>query len=151
METAPVQFAIKFISFHVINVDFALAPNCPIGKDVKKFGEISIQLGYGFGNNSEQPKNYTVFFEVKMKDTNAYLNLNLKCLALFESQETVTNEFMESNFVKINSPAIAFPFLRSFVNTFTTNAGIGPIILPAFNFTQIQPPDTQIQPPDKID
>jgi preprotein translocase subunit SecB len=136
METVPIQNAIRLISFHVINLEFSLDPTCPLGSMPQNFGAINVDLGFGLGFNDEKPNMYSVSFEVKIKDSKNYLNLVIKCLAVFSTIEPITQEFKDSGFVKINSPAIAFPFLRSFVNTFTTNAGITPVILPAFNFSK---------------
>ena len=56
--------------------------------------------------------------------------------AVFGTSEPIDEDFKESDFVKINSPAIAFPYLRSFISTLTLNAGLPPLILPAYNFTK---------------
>jgi preprotein translocase subunit SecB len=54
--------------------------------------------------------------------------------AIFKTQNPIDEDFRTSSFVKINAPAIAFPFLRSFITTITVNAGYNAIILPSVNF-----------------
>jgi len=52
----------------------------------------------------------------------------------FETQNVIEPEFLNSNFCKINAPAIAFPMIRAFITTMSANAGIPAIILPSINF-----------------
>ena len=69
---------------------------------------------------------------------NELFTLNIIFGAVFGTSETIDEDFKESDFVKINSPAIAFPFLRSFISNLTLNAGLSPFILPAYNFAKIK-------------
>ena len=67
---------------------------------------------------------------------NSLFNLNLQFVAVFGTEEAIDEEFKTSELVKINSLAIAFPFMRSFISTFTINSGIPSFILPAYNFSK---------------
>lgn len=60
--------------------------------------------------------------------------LDVQYGAWFKLDENITEEFKTSQFPSINAPAIAFPFLRSFISTLTLNAGFAPAILPSINF-----------------
>ncbi|MGC1391140.1 MAG: protein-export chaperone SecB [Bacteroidales bacterium] len=139
METLPIQNAIKLITFQVLKVDFKLDPSCLQAKENLEMPQylknININLGFAIGYNDQKPHNYSVNFDLKITESTNYLYLDIKCIAVFETKDPITDEFKESGFIKTNSPAIAFPFLRSFANTLTSNAGINPIILPAFNFS----------------
>ena len=53
---------------------------------------------------------------------------------LFETSEEITEDFKDGHFASVNAPTITFPYLRSFVTTFTVNAGLDPVILPTINF-----------------
>lgn len=55
-------------------------------------------------------------------------------LAEFETDEPIDQEFMDGHFPSVNAPAIAYPFLRSYVSTVTLNSGVEPMILPTINF-----------------
>lgn len=57
-------------------------------------------------------------------------------IARFLSIKPLTQEFKDSNFPKVNAPAIAYPFIRAFVNNFFINAGYDPVLLPTYNFTK---------------
>ena len=67
---------------------------------------------------------------------NEIFDLKIEFVAIFGTSEAIDDSFKKSTFVKINSPAIAFPYLRSFISTLTLNAGLPPLILPAYNFTK---------------
>jgi preprotein translocase subunit SecB len=136
MDTAPVQNAIKLIGFQTQEVNFKIDPTCFSDGAPAVIGELQVQIGFGIGFNDEKLNNYSITFETTITDTTKYLNIFVRCTGVFETDMPITPEFKDSPFVKVNSPAIAFPFLRSFITTLTTNAGITPIILPAFNFTK---------------
>lgn len=57
-------------------------------------------------------------------------------IARFQSKIPITQEFKDSNFPKVNAPAIAYPFIRAFVNNFFVNSGYNPVLLPTYNFTK---------------
>lgn len=57
-------------------------------------------------------------------------------LARFYNINYINKEFKESIFPKINAPAIAYPFLRSFVNSFFINSGYNSVLLPTYNFAK---------------
>ena len=87
-----------------------------------------------FVNFDEQRKEYMVMFEGSFE--NSLFDLNLQFVAIFGTEETIDEEFKSSELVRVNSLAIAFPFMRSFISTFTINAGIPNFILPAYNFSK---------------
>lgn len=64
--------------------------------------------------------------------------IETECLALFkfENKEILFSEIPE--FFYVNSIAIVFPYIRSFISTITLQANIVPaIILPTFNLTNL--------------
>ncbi len=63
--------------------------------------------------------------------------LKVKLIAFFEVDKAIDNDFKDSDFVRINAPAIAFPYLRTFISNLTLNSGYNPVILPSFNFLKI--------------
>ena len=77
---------------------------------------------------------YVIFFNGSFE--NEIFDLKIGFVAIFGTSEAIDDSFKKSTFVKINSPAIAFPYLRSFISTLTLNAGLPPLILPAYNFTK---------------
>lgn len=77
---------------------------------------------------------YIILFDGSFE--NEIFDLKIEFLAIFGTSEKIDADFKKSTFVKSSSPAIAFPYLRSFISTLTLNAGLPPLILPAYNFTR---------------
>ncbi|MEO5979521.1 MAG: protein-export chaperone SecB [Chryseolinea sp.] len=84
----------------------------------------------------EDPNVFIIQFWLKLGVEERGFDLNLTFKTLFKSDNIVDDNFLNSQFVRLNAPAIAFPFLRSFVSTLTVNAGYGGVILPAINFAE---------------
>lgn len=76
-------------------------------------------------------------FILKVNQPNNY-SFDLEFLAFFKASEKITEEFRQSEFTRINSPAIAFPFLRNYVSNFILNSGFQPLILPTINFIKLE-------------
>ena len=49
----------------------------------------------------------------------------------------VDEKFKQSDFLTINAPAIAFPYVRSYISNLTLQSGFSPIILPSVNFVKL--------------
>ncbi|WP_315100997.1 protein-export chaperone SecB [Capnocytophaga sputigena] len=96
----------------------------------------SLEIKTNFLFNDEIDKEYIILFTGNFE--NELFTLNVIFGAVFGTSESIDEDFKESDFVKINSPAIAFPFLRSFISNLTLNAGLSPFILPAYNFAKIK-------------
>ena len=58
-------------------------------------------------------------------------------LFLFQVDQIVDEEFKQSDFIKVNAPAIAFPYVRSYISNLTLQSGFAPIILPSVNFVTL--------------
>jgi preprotein translocase subunit SecB len=94
-------------------------------------------------DNNPRPgddKIFIVEMDLKLKNEDSTFILNVLYHVLFECENPITEEFTKSHLIRINAPAISFPFLRSFITTLTSNAGFHPIILPSINFTRIEAP-----------
>ncbi len=133
MEKVPqLQPAIRFLDFKVLAVEF-VAGTDPSGLDIE---EILIDLSFGFGFDPAHLQHYAVQFHLLLTEKMSTFRLEIEAVAYFESKSGIDEAFKQSAFVKQNSPAIAFPYLRAFVSTFTTNAGVNPIVLPTYNFSK---------------
>lgn len=93
----------------------------------------------------EEERDFFVLFELNLKNTNCASDeqeheiegiFSCKFIARFECDNVITDEFKNSNFPRVNAPAIAYPFLRAFVNNYFVNAGYNPVLLPTYNFTK---------------
>lgn len=92
------------------------------------------QLGVSSGFADELGKSFVVKFKIDYVSAQNY-RLILKYEALFSTDQEIDEEFKNGLFPRINAPAIAYPFMRSFVSTITVNAGYESILLPTVNFS----------------
>src|SRR5690554_5807335 len=95
--------------------------------------EQRFDLSFGDGYSDDDVQSFVIRFTLMLISPQGY-ELNVVFLAFFSTDEDVSEEFKASHFVRINAPAIAYPFLRSFVSTVTVNSGYDSVILPALNF-----------------
>ena len=83
----------------------------------------------------DDPKKFLIRFDVELDDEK--FDINFKMDYLFDCDVAISDDFMSSDFVKVNAPAIAFPYLRAFISTLTLQSGLEPIILPSINFVEL--------------
>jgi preprotein translocase subunit SecB len=81
-------------------------------------------------------REFLIIFSIEL--TGIEFNLSAEYAARFATDEDIDDNFKESNFVKINAPAIAFPYLRAYIGNLTVNSGFQPVVLPTINFTKIE-------------
>ena len=63
--------------------------------------------------------------------------ISLEMAFLFELNENIDEKFKQSDFLTVNAPAIAFPYVRSYISNLTLQSGFSPIILPSVNFVKL--------------
>jgi len=126
---ATIQNAFQFLGFNVINIVFER----PIGL---VSGEFSINLEHIAQISSADSSLFQVIFIVTVADKDNAFNLQVKAVSDFKVVGDVQNDIFE-NFMKINAPAIAYPYLRAFISNLALQAGMVPIIIPYVNFTQV--------------
>ncbi|MEM0955426.1 MAG: protein-export chaperone SecB [Pseudomonadota bacterium] len=91
------------------------------------------RLRFSAGFNEDDRSSFAIRFacEVASKDE---FKLELEYLAIFEVDEPYDDDFMSGPFVRVNAPAIAYPYLRAFVSNLTLNCGYEANYLPTVNF-----------------
>lgn len=85
------------------------------------------------GVNSDDPKKYVVKFDMEVK-TSCLNIIQLEYIGCFSTDEDVDENFVDSGFARVNSPAIAYPYLRAYISNLLTLSGYETIILPTVNF-----------------
>ena len=123
--------SISFLGTKVTNLSLV------VNEDNEVKLEDNFKLSYLNGYSEENEKAFIVKFFVNLSSEEENFVLNLEYVGLFESEENISEKFKESHFPLVNAPAIAYPFLRSFVNTITVNANLNPVILPTINFQEL--------------
>lgn len=92
-------------------------------------------LTYSGRSNDLNKREFYVVFEAVITDSLNY-EIKIEYISVFSTKEDINKEFMTSPFIKINAPAIGYPFLRSFISMLTVNSGYNPAILPTINFVE---------------
>lgn len=134
-QTKPkIQNAIRLTKFFVNSLEFH-TKKMNTEEDVEL--HIDLKVSTGFIKNED--RKYIINFDLNIISQDENLQMKVRAGGIFEAKDIMTEVFKKSDFVRVNSPAIAFPFLRSYINTITTNSGISPIILPSFNFAKKDP------------
>jgi preprotein translocase subunit SecB len=98
--------------------------------------EASYKLGLDVYPDAHNQNMFAVLFDMELVHHEEF-KLHLKFVAWFETSEPLNEAEVRSPLARINAPAIAFPYLRSFVTLLTLNTGFRPAILPAINFIKM--------------
>lgn len=97
--------------------------------------EETFDLKFSPSFRPEGKREFAIIFELGLTFEEKYLHAEY--VAIFETSEDFEDSFRTSNFVKMNAPAIAFPFLRSYIAHITLIAGYNPVVLPSVNFVEL--------------
>lgn len=76
---------------------------------------------------------FSIEFRIEMTVEKTH-HLTVQYSSQFETDPEFDEDFVNSSFVTVNAPAIAFPFIRSYVAHITLISGFESIILPSVNF-----------------
>ena len=89
----------------------------------------------------EDNQEFAICFTVQASAL-AECKIEIECefWAFFVGDEPLTQEFLHSHFTSVNAPAIAYPYLRSFITSSLVNAGYAAMHLPTINFAERNQP-----------
>lgn len=124
------QIRLKHIQFTDIKSNIKT-----LDKNVTSELETSLKLDNKFFNDNLNE--FHINFVLILSNSEKTFNLDLNVVAQFRTKEQITDEMKKSPFFEINAPAIAFPYVRTFISNLTLNMGYNPIILPTFNFVEL--------------
>lgn len=99
--------------------------------------EIETQLEISNGFNEEDKNHFIIIFKIILENKEKNFFIKVEAHNHFRINQEITKDFQNSAFINVNAPAIAFPYIRSFISNLTLNAGYDPIILPSFNFVKM--------------
>ncbi|MDE5880204.1 MAG: protein-export chaperone SecB [Muribaculaceae bacterium] len=121
---------LKLLDYRVVNLnlesieqDFSLT---------QQSNELDLQVGQFYPEDKDNI--FGVGFRVSFKQDGYGLKVEMRFF--FETDAIITDEFKNSSFPVINAPAIAFPYLRSFLSIVTMQSGYPPVMLPSINFVE---------------
>lgn len=118
------EWKVKNLSFKINDIQ--------IEKKTKK-NSFNLSMGHFF--SEENSKEFGIGFRINIKDEE--FNILMEMVFLFELDEDIDEKFKHSDFLTINAPAIAFPYVRSYISNLTLQSGFSPIILPSVNFVKL--------------
>ena len=78
-------------------------------------------------------KKIHINFDVEILDAENNFNLKMLCIGVFDYD--TEDEDLILNFMSLNGPAIVFPYIRSFVSSYTALSGFDTITLPTLNLS----------------
>ena len=99
--------------------------------------ELETSLGIKSMFSDEKKNDFAISFDLLLKNKSKEFKLKLTAIAHFSTSDEIDSDFRQSPFIEVNAPAIAFPYVRTFISNLTLNSGYDPIVLPAFNFVQL--------------
>lgn len=80
-------------------------------------------------------ESFNIIFKCAIKNSDIAINTEIRFIFCIKDG-IVNDEFMKGNFININAPAIAFPYLRAYITNISIQSGYNPIILPSINFVE---------------
>lgn len=96
------------------------------------FDELDLQVGHIFPDDKNNI--FGVGFKIAFQQKGYSIKTEMRFF--FETDSPITEEFKNSSFPIINAPAIAFPYLRSFLSIVTMQSGYPPVMIPSVNFVE---------------
>lgn len=123
---------IKFEHIQFTEVEYKTSS---FNKNITK--ELETNLGIGTLLSEKNKKTFAIEFDFSLENKTKKFLLKIKAIAHFATEEEIDETFANSHFVKVNAPAIAFPYVRTFISNLTLNSGYEPVILPAINFVRL--------------
>lgn len=82
---------------------------------------------------SRSKKQFHINVELELIDKENDFLLQMICVGIFHYNIDDENELL--NFMSINGPAIIFPYIRSFISSFTALSGFDTVTLPTLNLS----------------
>ena len=81
------------------------------------------------------PDEFVIAFDITIEGVELTLDLHMDFF--FKANQDLDEEFKKSDFVKVSAPAIAFPYIRSYISNLTLQSGYPTVILPSINFVRL--------------
>lgn len=115
--------------------------------ELKKVEELITEdvmnFSYSTGYNDEFKRSFIVSLNLLLTSKEEGFSLSIDYITYFETDDDIGDEFKKSHFPLVNAPAIAYPFLRSFISTLTVNAGYAAVLIPTVNFQALASQKTE--------
>lgn len=105
-----------------------------------KVGDNIVSDNLGLNINCEGGLDYekqlfVLTMKVHVEDSEKVLNIDVKAEGYFKYQGENLEQLL--GFIGINSPALLFPYIRSFISMLTSISGLKTVTLPTLNLSNI--------------
>lgn len=121
---------LKLLDYRVVNLNLESIEQD--SSQTRQSNDLDLQVGQFYPEDKDNI--FGVGFRVSFKRDGYALKVEMRFF--FETDEIITDEFKNSSFPVINAPAIAFPYLRSFLSIITMQSGFPSVMLPSINFVE---------------
>jgi len=121
---------IKLLDYKVVNLEFKASEESSAIRSAKN--DLSLEVGQFYPDDENQV--FGVGFKVAFCQEGYTVHVEMRFF--FQTDSIITDEFKSGPFPAINAPAIAFPYLRSFLSILTMQAGYPPVMIPSVNFVE---------------
>lgn len=122
---------IKLIDYRVVDLRLQ-ASEQESSKSGMTSNDLSLEVGQLYPDDANNI--FGVGFKVSFCQEG--FNVELEMRFFFEVDSIIDDDFKNGPFPAINAPAIAFPYLRSFLSILTMQAGYAPVMIPSVNFVE---------------
>jgi preprotein translocase subunit SecB len=120
----------SFDEFRIVKISFSLNK-----KFKRKSKGVPINPIIAVGHRYNKTK-ATIFLKVSLVEANCPFSFDIEGEGKFTFSENI-NTKMADQFLKINCPAIIFPYIRETVADITRRSGYPPLHLPPVNFIEL--------------
>lgn len=110
------QASLKFHGVDIANVQF----DCQKYYDRK--AEIKMNLNPRVMHQTESPNSFKIIMDLNL-NCKDFFKIDVMAIGTFEIIGKEIDKSITKSFININAPAIMFPYLRSFIHTFSINIG----------------------------
>ena len=76
--------------------------------------------------------NYEIALSTSVTNASKSMDIFVKMTARFEVEPTL-DEDVKQSLIRVNAPAILFPYIRAYISSLTGLSGLAPIIIPPIN------------------
>ena len=114
--------------------------NCKVttfNKEVTKSRKMETEMKVGTLFADPPQNGFAIVFQISLKEESEEFILILKAIAHYHTDSPIDEDFKKSDFLEISAPAIAYPYIRTFISNLTLNSGFDPIIMPTINFVKL--------------
>jgi len=118
----------EFLLFYVSKALLERESNYP------DYSQLNIDAKFN-NTNIDENKTFRTNFLINIigSEASKSISIQVEAGAAFKIHGNPSDEEI-TTFMRINSPAIVYPYVRAFIANFTLTAGINPINLPVLNF-----------------